>query len=758
MGNFNKHGGTYPAGYLPRGPWVYNGITYDLPNIWGEGFDNVVSDGQVIALREPTYIHEFHILYAGEEPYWGLSENFELQYDDGSIKHLHFDGKNWWRWPFLDWGDIRTPFHFTEYGASKNMNTTHIYQLSLSVPSRAPLRSVKLPETADHYNRLHIFALTLTPCVVPRSELTGPAISIRNARFTTRWDDVDGKRAQAVEITVANMLPAKFAASELASISSKYSIEVTGPGLKTVSPGHIYRFVPADQARVDVLVFNKVGTGKATVRITDSQGNVVGVSKGWSISPLREHWIPDGSVLATHETPTWWNQAKYGIFIHWGPYSVPAWGPPGVYAEWYNWYMHLEGSPFWRHHLETHGEHVLYDDFIEGFTASAWDPSDWLNLIDEAGAKYFVFVTKHHDGYGLFDTKNTTHRGSVYLPPYRDFLKELMEVAKAEKPHIHRGTYYSLPEWYNPYYAKYGFDIWPGGLAHNPYFPSQLEPYTGMLNITDYLDDLLLPQMLSLAEDYGTEIMVQWCDIGGPNKTPEFAAAYYNHAMKHGYQVVMNDRCGDVPDFDTPEYAKYGTIQTRRWETSEGMDPYSYGFNSATHPSAYKNGTTIVQSLVDIVSKNGNYLLDIGPTAEGDIIPAMVNNLLDAGRWLKYGGKCVYATDYWYQAFQDVPGTVRFLTTPRTFCIVSFEKPTGGKLVVDADGVVLPLRPGDIIKLLMPETPGTLVSNDAGPDIAYELSSGLHWNLDDDGVLTIHVPEVLVNMVEYAWAFEVSYN
>ncbi|KIM58478.1 glycoside hydrolase family 29 protein [Scleroderma citrinum Foug A] len=753
-GNFDKHGGTYPAEYLPTGPWIYNGVTYDLPPAWGQGLDNVVSDGQVISLEEPTYIHEFHILYAGEEPYWGLSENFELQYEDGSVKLLPLGGKNWWKWPFLDWGEIRTPFHFMDYGSAKNMNSTHIYQISLSVPSRAALRSIKLPETGGHYNRLHIFALTLTPSVNSLTKPASPAVSIRNVRFTTRWEDVDGIRAQAVEITIANILPAKFATSLSASISSKHSIEVIGHGLRTVVPAHIHRLVPADQARVDVLVLNEGGAGEATIFVRDSQGNIVGESHGWPIVPLIEHWTPDSAVLATHETPTWWNKAKYGIFIHWGPYSVPAWGAPGVYAEWYNWHLHLQDSPFRKHHIEAHGPHVLYDDFFEGFTASAWDPSDWLNLIDEAGAKYFVFVTKHHDGYSLFDTKSTTHRGSVYLPPYRDFLKELMETAKIEKPHIHRGTYYSLPEWFNPYYAKYGFDIWPGGLAHNPFDPPQLEPYTGMLNITDYLDDLLLPHMVSLAVDYGTEIM--WCDIGGPNKTPEFAAEYYNNAMKHGYQVVMNDRCGDVPDYDSPEYAKYGTIQTRSWETSEGMDPYSYGFNSATDPSAYKNGTTIIQSLVDIVSKNGNYLLDIGPTAEGDIIDAMAENLLDAGKWLKYAGQCVYETDYWYQTFQDVSGSVRFLTTPRTFCIIAFEKPSGGKLVVDAGGVVLPIRPGDTIRLLQPNSPPSLVLN--GPRADPQEAGGLDWNLDDEGVLTIYVPETQVETVEYAWAFEVAYT
>ncbi|KAG8220485.1 hypothetical protein J3R82DRAFT_3181 [Butyriboletus roseoflavus] len=147
---------------------------------------------------------------------------------------------------------------------------------------------------------------------------------------------------------------------------------------------------------------------------------------------------------------------------------------------------------------------------------------------------------KHHDGYALFDTKNMTHRSSVYLNPYRDFLEELMETAKAEKPNLHRWTYYSLPEWYNPHFAPYGFEQWPGGLPHNAFNYSELEPYTDMLNISDYIQDLQYLHMLSLALDYGTEIM--WCDIGGPNNTLEFASQYYNNAMENGYHVTMSDR------------------------------------------------------------------------------------------------------------------------------------------------------------------------------------------------------------------------
>ncbi|KAG2032284.1 glycoside hydrolase family 29 protein [Suillus americanus] len=759
-GNFDGNGATYAAEHPPEGPWFYNGILYDLPSTWGQSQDNVIAEGQVVKLSNATCVHELHIVYAGDSSD-GLSGTFSLNYADNSVKYLKclfplipaqtlpahgqrlVTGKGWWRWPILNWGDIRTPYHFEEYSSNKNWNSSQIFQISLSVPSRVPLQSITLPDTSSTSNRLHIFALSMTPSFEPSSGLLVPQLSVRSAQFSTRWEDVNGQRAQAVAITLANLLPGSHATSSNASINSRYEISVVGEGVSTVTPGLVYRLVPADQARVDVLILNNNGTGNATVTIKGELGNIVGTSVGWPIVSLRTEWTADADVLSTHETPTWWNQAKYGIFIHWGIYSVPAWGPPSTTAEWYDWELHNppnSNSPTWVHHLDTYGKDVVYDGFIANFTASTWNPSAWLDLFTEAGAKYFVLVTKHHDGYGLFDTKNTTHRSSVHLKPHRDFVKELMDTAKSDYPDIHRGTYYSLPEWFNPDYSKYGFGLWPGGLAHNAFNASELEPYTGVLNIDDYVEDLQYPQMLSLARDYGTEIM--WCDIGGPNKTLDFAAQFYNKAMQDGYQVTMNDRCGAVPDFDTPEYTTFGSLSTRRWETSEGMDPNSYGLNTATNASEYKNGTTIIQTLVDVASKNGNYLLDVGPTAEGDIIAPMADNLLAAGKWLKYAGDCVYATDYWYQASQDPTGSFRFLTTPKTFCIIAFNKPSDGQVTVDAGGVTLPIQKGDNVVLLGPS----------------RNSQSLQWNIDESGVLTIVVPQDQVDQVDYAWAFQVTYS
>ncbi|KAJ6499583.1 glycoside hydrolase family 29 protein [Mycena vitilis] len=731
--NFDGAGGAYDSQFLPTGSWEYDGTTFALPSSWDTGNDNVLATGQVLRLQQPTFVHELHFLYAGDGTGSPVLSVFTLNFADNSSQPVNLYAKNWWVWANVNRAAIITPYHFETTGT--NLNATDIFEWSTSVPSESPLESITFPAQATS-NRMHVFGLSITPSIT--NTTAGPALSVRRARFSTRWEDIDGVRAQAVEVTLANLLPG-LTLSRNTSLTSPHTVELQGPGIRTVRPGAINRLVPADQVRVDVFVTGSSANGSAVVRLLDSAGNLVGNSSAFPTSPLVENWTPDTESLALHETPSWWNAAKYGIFIHWGVYSTPAWAPPNQYAEWYDWDIRQppdSSNPTWEHHLETYGENVVYDDFIPDFTASKFNASAWVDLFDRAGAKYFVLVTKHHDGFALFDT--------VQLGPKRDLVAELFAAAKVEKPDMHRGTYYSLPEWFSPDFAKYGFSSWPGGLAHNAFNVSPLlEPYTGHLNISDYLEDLQLPQMVDLAVKYDTEIM--WCDIGGPNKTIEFAAAYYNHAMEQGRQVTMNDRCGFLPDFDTPEYATFGSIQTAKWESSEGMDPDSYGLNTATNASEYKNGTTIVQTLVDIVSKNGNFLLDIGPTAEGEIIAPMMNNLLDAGSWLDFAGDCVYDTEYWFPGSEDPnpqPGmdAARFTTTPTTFCVVAFSRPVEGQVTVNKR---LPVMNGDEIVLLGPQGP----------------SAPLTWTVDGtSGSLVIDVSDSDVGSVDFAWPFQVLYK
>ncbi|KAF7977933.1 hypothetical protein HWV62_2001 [Athelia sp. TMB] len=659
---------------------------YELPAAWGLGPDNILVDSQIIDLSEPIYVHEAHLVYAGDGTYGTSEAKFLLTYEDGSTESIQLSAKNWYTSVTLNVGAIQTPYHYVSGGAL-NWNTSNIFQWSTSISSKLKLKSIAFPSRTTE-NRLHIFSLSLTPSLLAADAV----LSVRRVSFTTRWEDVLGVKTQVVVITLANLVPETNSFSS--AITLPIIVQIFGAGIMTIQPGIVYRLMGSDQVRVEVLVIG-TGTfhGDASVLITNMAGKVLGISEGWPVSPLREEWTADASVLGTHESASW---------------------------------------------------DVIYDDFIANFTGSHFNASEWLDIFDEAGAKYFVLTTKHHDGYALWDTGNTTNRNSAKLGPKRDFLAELFETAKKEKPFMHRGTYFSMPEWFSPDYAPYGFQDFPGGLAHNAFNTSKIEPYTGRLDINDYLRDLQLPQMLDLAENYDTEIM--WCDISSANLTLDFAARFYSHAEQDGRQVVMNDRCGNVPDFDTPEYSTYGSIQTRKWETSEGMDPNSYGLNKATPPSKYKNGSVIIRTLVDVASKNGNYLLDVGPDAEGRIIEPMVSNLLDAGKWLKHSGECVYDTDYWYKGSEDPSGSVRFLTTPETFCIVTFTRPENGKLVIE--NKQLPVLPGDTVFLLGPNyqaRPGD--------------HSGLPWSLDETtGAITINITEKELEGIDFAWAFKVVYE
>jgi alpha-L-fucosidase len=151
---------------------------------------------------------------------------------------------------------------------------------------------------------------------------------------------------------------------------------------------------------------------------------------------------PTLTSLDTHPVPKWWTDAKFGIFIHWGVYSVPAYAPPGQPflgdAEWYWFHQQVAGTPTYQHHLDTYGPDFVYDDFIAQWKAENWDPTAWIDAIRGAGAKYFVFTTKHHDGFALWPTA-TTDRNSVAMGPGRDLVGDL--VAAACDRGLHPGTH-----------------------------------------------------------------------------------------------------------------------------------------------------------------------------------------------------------------------------------------------------------------------------------------------------------------------------
>lgn len=218
--------------------------------------------------------------------------------------------------------------------------------------------------------------------------------------------------------------------------------------------------------------------------------------------------------------------------------------------------------------------------------------------------------------------------------------------------------------------------------------------------------------------------------------TLEFATTWFNNASLQNRQVIMNNRCGLPGDFDTPEYATYNAAQPRKWESNLGMDPFSYGFNRATPVSAYMNASAIVTSLVDIISKNGNLLLDVGPMANGTILQVEQDHLREAGKWIKDHGEAVYNTSIWFVTPGE--GDLRFVQTVDAFYIHSLVKPVGS-IVVESP---VPFLDGDEIEIV-----GGTVANTVVPA-----------QLLTNGSLVIEVPEVVTDGDEFVWTFKIPYT
>lgn len=218
--------------------------------------------------------------------------------------------------------------------------------------------------------------------------------------------------------------------------------------------------------------------------------------------------------------------------------------------------------------------------------------------------------------------------------------------------------------------------------------------------------------------------------------TAEWASAWFNTAAEQNRQVVMNARCGLPGDFDTPEYARFPGVQVRKWESNLGMDPFSYGYNRATPTASYMNASSIVTSLVDIVSKNGNFLLDVGPTANGTIIDVETQHLREAGVWIKDHAEAIFNTTYWFVAPQE--GTnIRFTTTVDAFYILCMARPNG-TLTLESK---VPWVQGDDVTVVGGSKKGTVVSS----------------KMNSNGSLTLEVPSEVSDADKWTWVFKIPY-
>ncbi|RHR33118.1 alpha-L-fucosidase [Clostridium sp. AF19-22AC] len=377
--------------------------------------------------------------------------------------------------------------------------------------------------------------------------------------------------------------------------------------------------------------------------------------------------------LKQHEPSEWFKDSKFGIFVHWGVYSVPAWAPTNdcqidqytklhgthPYAEIYLYCMRFRNSPFWKHHVETYGSNFHYDDFIPMFQAENYHAEEWADLFREAGAKYSVMVTKHSDDFAMWPTEYSD-RNAFKMGPHKDLVGEFAEAMRSRD--LKLGLYFT---WcFNVYYSHY------------PSFP-----------YTDYIH----AQAKELIDTYHPDLFWPDAEYAVPRqrvpaelwRSEEMISYFYNQA-KDPAQVLVNDRWGKVDnerllgDYMTPEYASMDGIPEFYWETTRGIGR-SFGYNQMEGEEDYASVKELVHILVDNVSKNGNLLLNVGPKADGTIPDIQKNRLLGIGRWLKKNGEAIYGTRHWVHfgttTKDEIP--IRYTKKGDTVYAIALERPTG---------------------------------------------------------------------------------
>ena len=373
------------------------------------------------------------------------------------------------------------------------------------------------------------------------------------------------------------------------------------------------------------------------------------INKVIADGPYSDTW----ESLCGYPEAEWYKNAKLGIFIHWGLYSVPAY-----YSEWYSRAMYQQGNPAYEHHLKTYGKHkdFGYKDFIPMFKAEKFDPEKWAELFKASGAKFVMPVAEHHDGFQMYDSELCKYNARQ-MGPCRDVLSELKaEIEKngmAFTASSHRAEHYWFfdgglefdsdindPEWID-FYGVNGSPVQKGPLEHFDFSDAQIP--------AGVLEDWLV-RTCEIVDRYEPKIMFfDWWINAYPYKDylAKFAAYYYNKAAKAGYQAAINYKYDafaySSAVFDM-ERGVLKDIQPRMWQCDTAIGKISWGYTDANE---YKEPHDILCDFADIISKNGCLLINVGPKSDGTITGEETSALLEIGKWMDINSEAVYGTTFW---------------------------------------------------------------------------------------------------------------
>ena len=475
----------------------------------------------------------------------------------------------------------------------------------------------------------------------------------------------------------------------------------------------------------------------------------------------RGPYRPDWESLQHYEVPEWYKDAKFGIFIHWGVYSVPAFG-----SEWYPREMYSRGSAEYKHHIATYGpqDQFGYKDFIPKFKAEKFDPAAWARLFKDAGAKYVVPVFERHDGFAMYDC-GLSDWTAARMGPHRDLVGDLARAVRAEGLHLGASSHRVEHNFFFDQGRTFVSDVndrqfaaFYGPAHHWMSNPSGTPLSNDFTFVSEAWTHDWLARAAEMVEKYRPEIMYfDWWDGQASVRTDltRFAAFYYNTVQGSGkpagvinykdYAMQPNSAVLDI------ERGQLSGIRQQYWQTDTSVSNKSWGY---IENDTFKSAEFIVHQLADIVSKNGNLLLNIGPRSDGTIPDEVQRVLRDVGEWLKVNGEGIYGTRPW-RVYGEGPTKV----VEGTFHDTDTQPyaPEDFRFTTKNDALYA-------IELAVPENRDVIVHSVGGGEVGEEkvasvellgFSGSLSFQQSPDG-LKIHLPDNASG--KYAYVFQIRFG